>query len=79
MKKKLWVNWEDRCLMWDKIDEDLIIDTVWDIYYDENPDFKPVSDDIIADLIDAMGANRFEEIKQMAIEYIENRFEYFEI
>lgn len=79
MKKKLWVNWEDRCLMWDKIDEDLIIDTVWDIYYDENPDFKPVSDDIIADLIDAMGANRFEEIKQMAIEKIKDRFEYFEI
>lgn len=79
MKKKLWVNWEDRCLMWDKIDEDLIIDTVWDIYYDENPDFKPVSDDIITDLINAMGADKFEEIKQMAIEYIENRFEYFEI
>ena len=79
MKKKLWVNWEDRCLMWDKIDEDLIIDMVWDIYYEENPDFKPVSDDIIQDFIDVMGADRFEEIKQMAIEKIEDRFEYFEI
>ena len=79
MKKKLWVNWEDRCLMWDEIDEDLIIDMVWDIYYEENPDFKPVSNDIITDLINAMGTNRFEEIKQMAIEKIEDRFEYFEI
>ena len=33
MKRKLWVNWEDRYLMWDEIDEDLIIDMVWDIYY----------------------------------------------
>ena len=79
MKKKLWVNWEDRCLMWDEIDEDLIIDMVWDIYYEENPDFKPVSNDIITDLINVMGADRFEEIKQMAIEKIEDRFEYFEI
>ena len=79
MKKKLWVNWEDRCLMWDEIDEDLIIDMVWDIYYKENPDFKPVSDDIITDLINAMGTDRFEEIKQMVIEKIEDRFEYFEI
>lgn len=79
MKKKLWVNWEDRCLMWDEIDEDLIINMVWDIYYKENPDFKPVSNDIITDLINVMGADRFEEIKQMAIEKIEDRFEYFEI
>ena len=79
MKRKLWVNWEDRCLMWDEIDEDLIIDMVWDIYYEENPDFKPVSNDIITDLINVMGADRFEEIKQMAIEKIEDRFEYFEI
>ena len=79
MKRKLWVNWEDRCLMWDEIDEDLIMDMVWDIYYEENPDFKPVSNDIITDLINVMGADRFEEIKQMAIEKIEDRFEYFEI
>ena len=79
MKRKLWVNWEDRCLMWDEIDEDLIMDMVWDIYYEENPDFKPVSDDIIIDLINAMGIDRFEEIKQMVIEKIEDRFEYFEI
>lgn len=79
MKKKLWVNWEDRCLMWDEIDEDLIIDMIGDIYHEENPDFKPVSDDIITDLINAMGTDRFEEIKQMAIEKIEDRFEYFEI
>ena len=79
MKRKLWVNWEDRCLMWDEIDEDLIMDMVWDIYYEENPDFKPVSDDIITDLINAMGIDRFEEIKQMVIEKIEDRFEYFEI
>ena len=76
---KLWVNWEDRCLMWNEIDEDLIIDMIGDIYYEENPDFEPVSGDIITDLIDAMGADRFEEIKQMAIEKIENQFEYFEI
>jgi hypothetical protein len=65
--------------MWNEISEDVIIDMVWDIYYEENPDFKPVSDDIIQDFIDAMGADRFEEIKQMAIEKIEDRFEYFEI
>lgn len=76
---KLWINWEDRNLMWDEIDEDLIIDMIGDIYYAENPDFEPVSDDIITDLIDAMGDDRFEEIKQMAIEKIESEFEYFEI
>jgi hypothetical protein len=76
---KLWVNWEDRCLMWNEIDEDVIMDMVWDIYYKENPDFEPISDNIIQDFIDAMGADRFEEIKQMAIEKIEDRFEYFEI
>jgi hypothetical protein len=76
---KLWVNWEDRCLMWNEIDEDVIMDMVWDIYYKENPDFEPVSDNIIQDFIDTMGADRFEEIKQMAIEKIEDRFEYFEI
>jgi hypothetical protein len=65
--------------MWNEISEDVIIDMVWDIYYEENPDFKPVSDDIIQDFIDAMGADRFEEIKQMAVEKIEDRFEYFEI
>jgi hypothetical protein len=65
--------------MWNEISEDVIIDMVWDIYYEENPDFKPVSDDIIQDFIDAMGADRFEEIKQMAIEKIEDKFEYFEI
>ena len=76
---KLWVNWEDRCLMWNEIDEDLIIDMIGDIYYAENPDFESVSDDIITDLIDAMGADRFEEIKQMAIEKIESEFECFDI
>jgi hypothetical protein len=65
--------------MWNEIDEDVIMDMVWDIYYKENPDFEPISDDIIQDFIDAMGIDRFEEIKQMAIEKIEDRFEYFEI
>jgi hypothetical protein len=65
--------------MWDEINEDLIIDIIGDIYYEENPDFEPISDDIITDLIDAMGADRFEEIKQTAIEKIESEFEYLEI
>ena len=76
MKRKLWINWEDRCLMWDEIDEDLIIDTMVDIYYEENPDFEFSS---LEFFIGSMSAEKFEEIKQRAIEKIESRFEYFEI
>lgn len=76
MKRKLWICWEDRCLMWDEIDEDLIIDTMVDIYYEEDPDFELSS---LESFIDCMSVEKFEEIKQMAIEKIESRFEYFEI
>jgi len=76
MKRKLWVNWEDRCLMWDEIDEDLITDTMVDIYYKEDPDFELFS---LESFIDCMSPEKFEEIKQMAIKKIEDRFEYFEI
>ena len=76
MKRKLWINWEDRCLMWDEIDEDLIIDTMVDIYYEEHPDFEFSS---LESFIGSMSAEKFEEIKQRAIEKIESRFEYFEI
>lgn len=76
MKRKLWICWEDRCLMWDEIDEDLLIDTMIDIYYEEDPDFEYSSSEFFMNFI---SAEKFEELKQMAIERIESRFEYFEI
>lgn len=82
MKRKLWVNWEDKCLMWDKIDEDLIMDKVIDICYETIPNFEEIeifSGDVQAELEILLGIEGFEEIKQMAIEEIEDRFEYFEI
>ena len=72
---KLWVNWEDRCLMWDEIDEDLIIDTMVDIYYERNPDFEYSS---VISFLNSMSAEK-EEIREMAIKRIESKFEYFEI
>jgi hypothetical protein len=79
---KLWVNWEDRCLMWNEIDEDVIMDKVIDICYETIPNFEEVeifSGDVQAELEILLGIEGFEEIKQMAIEEIEDRFEYFEI
>ena len=82
MKRKLWVNWEDRCLMWDEIDDDLIIDTMVDICYETIPNFEEVeifSGDVQAELEILLGIEKFEEIKKMTIEKVESRFEYFEI
>lgn len=80
MERKLWICWEDRCLMWDEIDEDLLIDTMIDIYYEEDPDFDlDYECSSLEFFMGSMSAEKFEEIKQKAIEKIESRFEYFEI
>lgn len=68
--------------LWDKIDEDLIMDKVIDICYETIPNFEEVeifSGDVQAELEILLGIEGFEEIKQMAIEEIEDKFDYYEI
>ncbi len=82
MKKKLWINWEDRCMMWDEIDEDLIMDKVIEICYETIPNFEEVeifSGDVQAELEILLGIERFTEVREQAIARIENQFEYYEI
>ena len=81
MKRKLWINWEDRYFFYDEISEDIIIDTMIDICFEEEPGFEKYeifSGDCGAELKIFLGIERFNEIKEKAIEKITSRLDYYE-
>lgn len=82
MKKKLWINWEDRYFFYDEISEDIIIDTMMDICFEEEPGFEKYeifSGDCGAELKIFLGEERFAEVREQAIARIENQLECYEI
>lgn len=81
MKRKLWINWEDRYFFYDEISEDIIIDTIIDICYETISNFEKVeifSGDVQAELEILLGIERFAEVREQAIERVKNQLDYYE-
>lgn len=82
MARKLWINWEDRYFFYDEIAEDIIVDTMFDICYEEEPDFKEECDFFLdaneAKLKTFLGEERFAEVREQAIERVESLLDYYE-
>lgn len=78
MKRKLWINWEDRYFLYNEISMDFLLEQMVEICFEEIPGFEFY--DIFVgnngeELQKFLGTEKFEEYKERII----NQFDYYEI